>query len=689
MCQPVSPPPGGTLQPLFEPIETLPGVGPATAEKLARVAGGGRVLDLLFHMPDGYVDRRHRVAVRDLAAGRISTIEVDVVSTAEPMAGTKQPWKAVVTDGTGFAELAFWRALPREVRKDARLLVSGPVEQFGGAVSLRAPVVLSAGRGREALIDPIWPLTAGLMPQHVRSAVRRALALVPVLPEWHDPALLRREKWPGFREALEAVHLPRELPGEGPRARLAYDELLAHQLAMAWARQRNRERPGQALVGDGRLRAQALARFRHTPTPSQAQALAEIDRDLGAPRRMLRLLQGDVGSGKTLVALMAMLSAAECHRQAALMAPTEVLAKQHYRTLQKLSPVPVGVLTGSVKGIERRRVLNGLANGRLHLVVGTHALFQDAVAYDDLALVVIDEQHRFGVEQRLTLGAKGARTDVLVMTATPIPRTLLLTQWGEMEVSRLPEKPAGRQPIRTTIHSLSTLNDVVEGVGRALHRHERVYWVCPMVSENELTDLAAAEARFRSLSERFGDVVGLAHGQQEPHVRDRALADFAAGALRLLVATTVIEVGVDVPEASVMVIEHAERFGLAQLHQLRGRVGRGAAQSYCLLLHDDGLTDTMRRRLTLLRDTEDGFLIADEDFRLRGGGDLLGKRQSGLPGYRLVDAEQHQRLMEIAAKDAALIMEREPKLDGTRGQALRVLLGLFGRREAVQTLEAG
>ena len=384
-----------------------------------------------------------------------------------------------------------------------------------------------------------------------------------------------------------------------------------------------------------------------------------------------------------------MLRAAEAGHQAALMAPTEVLAKQHHRTLSKLSPIPVGILTGSVKGVERRRVLNGLENGRLQMVVGTHALFQDAVTYKSLALAVIDEQHRFGVEQRMTLGAKGERTDVLVMTATPIPRTLLLTQWGEMEVSRLTEKPGGRQPIRTTIHSLSTLDGVIEGIGRALHRHERVYWVCPMVSESELTDLAAAEARYLTLAERFGDVVGIAHGQQEPHIRDRALADFALGAIRLLVATTVIEVGVDVPEASIMVIEHAERFGLAQLHQLRGRVGRGSAQSYCLLLHDDGLTETMRKRLTLLRDTDDGFVIADEDFRLRGGGDLLGKRQSGMPGYRLSDPEQHERLVLIAAQDAAMILEREPRLEGRRGAALKSLLALFGRREGVQMLEAG
>ncbi len=679
-----------SVQQLLQPITTLHGVGPATAEKLARVAGGPRVLDLLFHMPEGYIDRRNRPTVKTAQPGTVATLEIEVVSTESPSIKGR-PWRIICKDDTGFMELVYFARPTHVFTPGQRLLVSGKLDRFGDRLTLPKPEhVLTTDRAKQLPgIDPVWPLTAGLFANQVRGALRQALALVPDLPEWHDAALLKREKWPGFRDALHAVHLPTEMPSDAPRARLAYDELLAHQVAMAWTRSRNRHRPGRAITGDGQLRDQALRKFGHAPTPSQIMALAEIDGDLAAPRRMLRLLQGDVGSGKTLVALMAMLRAAEAGQQAALMAPTEVLAKQHHRTLSKLSPIPVGVLTGSVKGVERRRVLTGLESGRLQLVVGTHALFQDAVVYKNLALAVIDEQHRFGVEQRMTLGAKGERTDVLVMTATPIPRTLLLTQWGEMEVSRLLEKPGGRQPIRTTIHSLSTLDSVIDGIGRALHRHERVYWVCPMVSENELTDLAAAEARYAALAERFGDVVGLAHGQQEAHVRDRSLADFALGAIRLLVATTVIEVGVDVPEASIMVIEHAERFGLAQLHQLRGRVGRGTAQSYCLLLHDDGLTETMRRRLTLLRDTDDGFVIADEDFRLRGGGDLLGKRQSGLPGYRLADPDQHERLVQIAARDAALILEREPKLDGERGNALKTLLGLFGRREGVQMLDAG
>jgi len=676
---------------MLAPVASLRGVTPALAKLLEKVAGGGRVLDLLFHMPESYMDRRGRPTIRDALPGTVATLTVEVVRQDTPDSA-RHPWRITCGDGTGFMELVYFgRPPPKAIVPGARLLVSGKLDQFGDRLTMPKPdhVVAAAHANLLPGIEPVWPLTAGLFPGQLRTALRHALPEVPDLPEWHDAALMRREGWPSFGAALRAVQMPDTLDVEQPRRRLAYDELLAHQVAIAWMRQRERSRPGRSLVGDGRLRAQTLDRFGFVPTPSQVQALAEIDRDLAAPRRMMRLLQGDVGSGKTLVSLLAMLRAAEAGHQAALMAPTEVLAKQHHRTLERLSPVPVELLTGSVKGVARRNALIGIANGRVKLVVGTHALFQDAVQYHDLALAVIDEQHRFGVDQRLLLGSKGERTDILVMTATPIPRTLLLTQWGEMEVSRLTEKPAGRQPIRTSVHSLATSADVVDGIGRALDRGERAYWVCPMVSESELTDLAAAEARFATLHERFGDRVGLAHGQQDPAVRDAALAAFAAGTIQLLVATTVIEVGVDVPEASIMVIEHAERFGLAQLHQLRGRVGRGSAQSYCLLLHEDGLTDTMRRRLTLLKDTEDGFLIADEDFRIRGGGDLLGKRQSGLPGFKLADPVQHEGLLQMASKDAAVLLDRDPRLESPRGEAVKVLLRLFRYGPAIRALAAG
>jgi ATP-dependent DNA helicase RecG len=676
------------LAPLLAPLDSLRGIGPTVSRLLARAVGGERVLDLLFHLPEGFVDRRARASLRDAVPGSVVTLELEVVRI-EPPQNARQPTRAVVRDASGFGELVFFRAFPRAMLEvGARVLASGRIDDRRQLV--HPDHLVPVGRAENLPpVEPVWRLTAGLFPGHFRRAFAAALERVPTLPEWHDDALLQRERWPAFAAALRALHQPAEPPGQTPRQRLAYDEVLADQISLALVRRRRRERPGRALAGDGALRTQALEKFGLALTEAQASALAEIDADLGAPRKMLRLLQGDVGSGKTLVALLAMLRAVEAGAQAALMVPTELLAHQHARTLARLSPEPVGLLTGSVKGAARARVLLGLASGSLKLVVGTHALFQDGVAYRDLGLAVIDEQHRFGVEQRVSLGAKGEAADVLVMTATPIPRTLLLTQWGEMDVSRLAQKPPGRGRIRTTLHPLAALDDVCDALGRAIARGDRAYWVCPLVAESELADLAAAEARFATLRERFGARVGLAHGRQETLVREAALADFAAGRVSVLVATTVIEVGVDVPEATVMVVEHAERFGLAQLHQLRGRVGRGRAESFCLLLHDDALNQVAQRRLKLLRDSDDGFRIADEDFRIRGGGDLLGTRQSGARGFRVADPVGDEDLLHMAAQEAALVLERDPRLLSERGARLRLLLRLFGRFEAMETLRSG
>jgi ATP-dependent DNA helicase RecG len=662
------------------------------AKLIARAAGGERVVELLFHLPESYLDRSARPTIRDARAGTVATMAVEVVRHERP-AHSRQPWRIVVRDATGTADLVFFRFTREEqMPPGAQLVVSGKVDLFNGRVTIAHPehVVPAAEASRIPMLEPVWPLTAGLWPRQVAAGIAQALERLPDLPEWHDAPLLRREKWPSFRDALRAVQMPEKAPPDKRmRARLAYDEFLAGQVALALVRGRVRARAGRALVGGSTLAGKALERFGFALTGSQQRALAEIDADLSSERRMLRLLQGDVGSGKTLVALLAMLRAVEAGAQAALMAPTELLAKQHHRTLTHLCPVPVALLTGSIKGRERARLLRGLKDGSLPIIVGTHALFQDAVDYKDLGLAVIDEQHRFGVTQRLLMGGKGQHTDVLVMTATPIPRTLVLTQWGEMDVSRLTEKPAGRQPIRTTLHSFATMPEVLEGVTRKLEEGAQVYWVCPLVAESELIDLAAAEERFIELTLRFGDRVGLVHGQQSTEVREAALAAFVAGTIRLLVATTVIEVGVDVAQASVMVIEHAERFGLAQLHQLRGRVGRGADASFCLLLHDDWVNETARRRLTLLRDTDDGFVIADEDFRLRGGGDMLGTRQAGLPEFRLADPVEHEGLLEMAHRDAEVLLLRDPGLTSERGRAVRWLLRLFERTEAMKTLASG
>ncbi len=679
------------LLPLRAPIASLPGLGPRLSSLLAKLAGGNTVRDVLFHLPTDFIDRRHVTTIKDAQPRAIATMRIEVVRHEAPVK-KGQPYRVVIGDVTGFAEIVLFHAARLvQFPVGAKLLISGKIEIFADRKVMPHPdfVLKVAEEKNFPWIEPVWPLTAGVVPRVFRRAALGALAVLPEMPEWHDASILRKRGWPGFGAALRALHAPEIVPDEKPAQRLAYDELLSRQIAFAVARSMRRKRPGRALTGNGAMRAEALRRFGFAPTAGQLQALKEIDADLAAPHQMLRLLQGDVGSGKTLVAILAMLRAVEAGAQAALMAPTEILARQHFFTLRKLCPVPVAFLSGNVKGKERAAILAGLADGTISLLVGTHAIFQKHVEFRNLALAVIDEQHRFGVDQRLALGAKGSATDLLVMTATPIPRTLLLTHWGEMETSRITEKPAGRKPITTTMHKLSELEKVFDAIERAVARGGRVYWVCPLVNESEVLDITATEMRYATLRERFGGAVAMAHGQMEPALRDKALADFAAGRCRLLVATTVIEVGVDVREANVMVIEHAERFGLAQLHQLRGRVGRGDAPSFCLLLHGEKLPQNARKRLSLLRETEDGFLIADEDFRLRGGGDYLGTKQSGLPGYLLADPEKHEDLLPMAKQDAVLLLERDPKLDSPRGQALRLLLNMFDQRAAIFSLRAG
>ena len=689
------------LAPLLAPLAGLKGVKENEARLIAKAADGSRVLDLLLHLPERYLARR-RIERPSQALPDAEVLIPVVIGSHKPGRSAQgRPYVRVRCEAGGEALTAFlmnWQKAWAE-----KALPTGATRWFAGSLKdegdgwvIVNPQV-SAKADTIPTIQPVWPLTGALTLPQVNRAMGAALALLPPdLPEWQDAPLLRREGWPGFGAALRAIQAPEAEPGEAPRRRLAYDELLSGQVALGLVRRRSRERPGRALAGGAALRARALAAFGFPPTEAQRQAIAEIDADLTAPRRMLRLLQGDVGAGKTLVAVMAMLRAAEAGAQAALMAPTELLARQHLRTFEKLcdaAGVKVALLTGSVKGKERKRVLAGLADGSIPLVLGTHALFQEGVAFHDLALAVVDEQHRFGVAQRLMLAEKGDAVDMLVMTATPIPRTLLLTQWGEMAVSRLAGKPPGRQPIATRVVSQDRLPEIVDRLGDAIARGERAYWVVRAISGSERDDSVAAEDRFAELGARFPGQVGLAHGLQDIAVREAALAAFAAGETKILVATTVIEVGVDVPEATIMLIEQAERFGLAALHQLRGRVGRGSKPSSCLLVHSPGLTFGEKQRLMVLRDSDDGFVIAEEDLRARGGGDALGARQAGLPGARLLDPredrEEYTRLVEIAHRDAELLLERDPELASPRGQAARLLLGIFGHDISMAPLDAG
>ncbi|MCH6588776.1 MAG: ATP-dependent DNA helicase RecG, partial [Proteobacteria bacterium] len=632
---------------------------------------------------------------------RVATLTLRVGQHLAPR-NPRQPYRIACHDDTGEVTLVFFHAkadyLGKILPEGEVRVVSGRLEVFGGRLQMSHPDHIGRLEELRSLkrVEPVYPLTAGLTLKPLGKAVRGALERAPEPPEWLDPAFRAREGWPDWHAALGAAHAPRGPEDLDPltpvRQRLAYDELLANQLALALMRHHQRSQHGRALRGDGRLCDKVIAALPFELTASQRQACSEIAADMASEARMLRLLQGDVGSGKTVVALLAMLGAVEAGAQAAIMAPTEILARQHFHTLAPLAQaagVGIELLTGRDKGKAREAALQRLSSGESALAVGTHALFQQEVGFHDLALAVIDEQHRFGVHQRLTLASKGRAVDVLVMTATPIPRTLVLTSYGDMEVSRLTEKPAGRQPIDTRVMPLERLHQVVDGVARALDGGAKAYWVCPLVEESEVSDLAAAKARAEELERRFGARVGLVHGRMKGKDKDAVMTAFAEGPLALLVATTVIEVGVDVPAASIMVIEHAERFGLAQLHQLRGRIGRGAERSTCLLLYQGPLGETARSRIQILRETDDGFRIAEEDLRLRGAGELLGTRQSGVPEFRLADLAVHGELLAVARDDARLILGTDPDLTGPRGPALRVLLYLFERDAAVKYLRSG
>ncbi len=683
------------LFPLFAEVSSLKGVGPKILPLVQKLAGP-LVRDLAFLSPSGLIMRQPMTAANAIE-GQVGIFEIVIDRLIVP-GKPGVPIKVRASDDTGFVHMIWFggsaqhidRLLPRGQKR----LVSGKVERFNAEVQIVHPDIFTPEQAGEiAAIEPVYPATAGLSSRVVRKLVQAALTHAPDLPEWQDAAWLAKTRWPGWRAALEALHTPTcepELEPDAPaRQRLAYDELLAHQLALARRRRARQITPGPR-IAPGEASAWLQSALGFDLTGAQRQAVAEIRRDLASGEQMGRLLQGDVGSGKTAVAALALADTAASGFQAALMAPTEILARQHWQRLAPMleaAGVPTLLLTGRDTQAERRTRLAALASGEAKVAIGTHALFQDAVRFDRLALAVIDEQHRFGVNERQRLQAKGdPRTGgvhLLTMSATPIPRTLELTQYGELEVSRLNEKPPGRTPITTAVLPLARIGEVAKRLKAAIDSGAQAYWICPLVAESETVDLAAAETRAADLRRILKVEVGLAHGQMPGAEREAVMTDFADGRIPLLVATTVVEVGVDVPNATIMVIEHADRFGLTQLHQLRGRVGRGAKASACILLYgggDDGLGETARLRLETLRRTEDGFEIAEEDFRLRGGGDPLGLKQSGFPAYRFADPIRHRSLLLAASDDARLVLGRDPDLTSPRGEAVKVLEALFDWR---------
>ena len=691
------------LFPLFASLTSLPGIGSRLSAIMEKRIGT-TVIELLRHAPASLIDRRARPAIPDIIAGQMVTIEAVTISQDITPRHIQRPSRVVMENETGQITLVFFRADPDYLKRvlpvGERRIISGIADMFQGQVQISHPdYIISLAQSDEMpLLEPIYPLTAGLKAKTLRKAIQASLPKIPDLPEWSDPHFIAQHSWPDFKSAMLSLHAPQSLdhldPHHSARSRLAFDELLANQLALALIRQESTvQGDGQTQAGDGSLREALIKSLPFSLTNSQETVLDEIYSDQAQPARMMRLVQGDVGSGKTLVALLAMLNVVETGQQAALLAPTEILARQHFTTLAKLAE-PLGIhcalLTGGAKTMAKKAVMAEIASGQAQIIIGTHALLTDDVNFDQLGLAVVDEQHRFGVRQRLLLSEKGKNCDVLVMTATPIPRTLAMTAYGDLKSSIIADKPAGRKPIDTALISLDRIAEIIEKLKGKLAPDQRAYWICPLVEDSDKSDIMAAENRFAQLAKLLPSANPmLVHGRMKAEEKEAAMSAFQSGASQLLVATTVIEVGVDVPEASIIIIEHAERFGLAQLHQLRGRVGRGHAQSACLLAYQGPLSETAKARLTIMRDSNDGFRLAEEDLRLRGPGEILGQRQSGMPEFALVDLAAHGDLIAIARKMADAIIAKDKELATPQSAPYRLLLSLFEKDNAVKFLNSG
>lgn len=690
------------LFPLFADISNLNGVGVKTKQVLKNLAGD-KIVNLIYHIPTSIIDRRNMPPIMQMQDGSVVTANVKIeehIPPARPR-DKKSPFKVRCYNETGFLTLVFFNAYPDYLKKTlpigSQRIISGKVERYGGEVQISHPDYIAEVKDLDKVrkVEPIYPMAMGIAKKNLIKIMHDALSRAVKLPEWIDAKYLQRHEWPSWLDAIKKIHAPENEKDISPDSkyisRLAYDELFANQLALALTRKYVNKTKGASIKGDGRLRKQLLQNLPFTLTKGQEEVIKEINSDQELPDRMMRLLQGDVGSGKTVVALFAALNAVEAGYQAAVMAPTEILARQHYKWISEMldgTDCRCALLIGKTKTAERREILEQLLSGEIDILVGTHALFQEKVIFKNLGLAIIDEQHRFGVKQRMQLAEKGKNIDVLLMTATPIPRTLTLTMYGDMECSRLTDKPLGRKEVKTSIVPASRIESVIEGLWRVADKGEKIYWICPLIEESEKSDLAAAEERFAALNKIFKGSVGLMHGRMSSEEREKAMLDFKSGDVDILVATTVVEVGVDVPDATVIIIEHAERFGLSQLHQLRGRVGRNDKQSSCVLLYH-GLGEIAKERLKIMRESNDGFRLAEEDLKLRGGGDVLGTKQSGMPDFKIANLYNHFDLLKDANSEAKVIISQDPELKTSRGEALRVLLYLFGYDSQIKYIKAG
>ena len=680
------------LYKLFSNLETIKGIGPKNAKLIERLCGK-YLLDLILHRPIAYIDRRNSPKIKDLSNNSIVTLILKVDGHT-PSFNKRMPYKITCSDDTGQLNIVYFNLRGPYLKKmfpiGSKKVVSGKVEEFNGIFQMTHPQHIADESNLDSVkkIECVYPLTAGISSKIIQKSINSSLAIIDDLPEWIPIDYLQKNNWTSWKKSIYEMHNPNELKEDKEDIylnRLVFDELLSQQLTVRLIKNKISKLKGNTIKPNGSLLEQLKSHLSFELTDDQNQAIKEISKDQSSPNKMLRLIQGDVGSGKTIVALHSMIQCAENSKKSILMAPTEILAEQHYNTIKFFAEklrLSCALITASNKKNH---------NYESDILIGTHALFQDKVSIDNIGLIVIDEQHRFGVHQRILLNEKaGNECDILLMTATPIPRTLELASYGDMDITKIVQKPKNRKPIITKSINLNKIESLKEALTKKLKQQEKIYWVCPLVDESDKMDLQSVNQRVLDIQKYYKDFnVEMVHGQMKQEEKNKIMDNFKSFKTQILVATSVIEVGIDDPDATVIIIENSERFGLSQLHQLRGRVGRGTKQSTCILLFDGPLTENAKKRINVMKETNDGFKIAEEDLSIRGAGEILGTRQSGLPNFRLTDLNVHKSLMTQAREMAIKIVDKDPELSSDQGKSLRLLLHLFNNQVAIDYLKSG